>query len=83
MLTFKSITLRRDVKLPDYSPEEEELSDNWKKQQRYVHKCKEAAWKRCFQKYLAAHNLSHKEKPVKININDVEMIKGDDKNRGK
>ena len=83
VLTFKSITLRRDMKLPDYSPEEGELSDNWKKQQRYVHKCKEAAWKKCFHKYLAAHNLSHREKPVKININDVEMIKGDDKNRGK
>ena len=34
VLTFKSITLRRDMKLPDYSPEEGELSDNWKKQQR-------------------------------------------------
>ena len=37
--------------------------------------------------YLTAlrerHNLSHKEKPVKININDVVMIKGDEKNRGK
>ena len=83
MLTFKSITLRRDIKLPDYSPEEEELSDNWKNQKRYVHKCNEAAWKRCFHKHVTAHDLSHKEKPVKININDVEMIKGDDKNRGK
>ena len=36
----------RDIKLPDDSPEEEQVSDNWKKQQRYVHKCKEAAWKR-------------------------------------
>ena len=29
------------------------------------------------------HNLSHKEKPVKINIIDVVMIKGDEKNRSK
>ena len=35
-----------DIKLPDDSPEEEEFSDNWKKRQRYVHKCKEAAWKK-------------------------------------
>ena len=29
------------------------------------------------------HDLSHKEKPVKININDVVMIKRDEKNREK
>ena len=34
--------------------EEEEVSDNWKKQQRYVHKFKEAAWKRWVHKYLPA-----------------------------
>ena len=79
--------LGRDIKLPDDSPEEKEVSDNWKKRQRYVHKCKETAWKRWVHECLAAlrerHNLSHKEKPVKININDVVMIKGGKKNRGK
>ena len=78
--------LGRDIKLPDDSPEEKEVSDNWKKRQRYVHKCKETAWKRWVHECLAAlrerHNLSHKEKPVKININDVVMINGDKKNRG-
>ena len=87
VLTPNSMILGRDIKLPDDSPEEEEASDNWKKRQRYVHKCKEAAWKRWVHEYLAAlrerHNLSHKEKPMKININDVVMIKGDEKNRGK
>ena len=29
------------------------------------------------------HNLIPKEKPVKIKINDVVMIKADEKNRGK
>ena len=29
------------------------------------------------------HNLNHKEKPVKININDVALITGDEKNRRK
>ena len=79
--------LGRDIKLPDDSPEEEEASDNWKERQIYVHKCKEAAWKRWVHEYLAVlrerHNLSHKEKPMKININNVVMIKGDEKNRGK
>ena len=43
------------------------------KWQRYVHKCKEVAWERWVHEYLAdlRHNLSHKEKPVKININDT------------
>ena len=38
--------LGRDIKLLYDSPEQEEVSDNWKKRQRYVHKCKKAAWKR-------------------------------------
>ena len=32
--------LGKDIKLPDDSPEEEQVSDNWKKQQRYVRKFK-------------------------------------------
>ena len=87
MLTPNSMILERDIKLPHDSPEEEEVSDNWKKRQRYVHKRKESTWKKWVQKHLAAlrewHNLSHKEKPVKININNVVMIRGDEKNRGK
>ena len=83
-LTPNSMIFRRDVKLPDDSPEEKEVSDNWKKWQRYVYKCKEAAWKWWVHKYLLTlpdrHNLSYKEEPVKININDVLMIKGDVKN---
>ena len=87
VLTPNSMILERDIKLPDDSPEEEEVSDNWKKRQRYVHKCKRAAWKRWVHEYLAAlrerNNVSHKEKPVKTNINDVVMINGDEKNWGK
>ena len=43
--------------------------------------------KRWVHEYLAAlreiYNLSHKEKPVKINIKDVVIITGDKKNCGK
>ena len=82
-----SMILVRYIKLLDDSPEDEEVSDNWKKRQRYVHKSKEVAWKRWVYDYLVnlreRHNLSHKEKPVKININDVVLIKGGKKNRGK
>ena len=81
------MSLGRDINLPNDSPEEEQVSDNWEKRKRYVHKCKEAAWKKWAHEYLAAlrerHNLSHKEKRKTININDVVMMKGDEKNRGK
>ena len=53
--------LGTNIKLPDDSPEEEEVSDYWKKRQRYVHKCKGAAWKRwvyaCFAALREMHNL--------------------------
>ena len=52
MLTPNSIIHGRDIKLPHDSPEEEEFSDNWRKRQRYVRKCKEAAWKRWVHEYL-------------------------------
>ena len=64
VLTPNSVILGRDIKVPGDSPKEKEAIDNWKKRQRYVHKCKEAAWKRWVHEYLAAlrerHNLSHK-----------------------
>ena len=86
VLTPNSMILGRDIKLPDNSPEEEEISDNWKKQQGYVHECQEGAWKRWVHEYLAAlrerYNLSQKEKPVKIKIKDVVMTR-DEINRGK
>ena len=36
LLTPNSMILGRNIKLPDYYPKEEEVSDNWKKRQRYV-----------------------------------------------
>ena len=58
MLTWselEGVLLDVEVKLNNRPiSEEEEVSDNWKKQQRYVHKFKEAAWKRWVHKYLPA-----------------------------
>ena len=85
VLTINFMTLGRDIKLPHDSREEEEVSDNRKKRQRYVYKCKEAVWKRWVHENLAAlrerQNLSLKEKPEKININGLAMIKGDETTR--
>ena len=80
MLTTNSMILGRYFKLLDDSPEEEEVSNNWKKQQK-------KGWERWMHDYLVAlrerHNLSHKEKLVKISIIDVVLIKGGKKNRAK
>ena len=63
--------LGRDINLPI----------TWKK------RFKEAASERRLHKYLAAlrgrHNLIHNEKSMKININNVVMIKRDEKNHRK
>ena len=44
-------------------------SDEWKKRQRYVQRCKENTWKRWKHGYLVAlrerHNLSHKDRTSK------------------
>ena len=52
VLTPNSVILGRDNKSPDNFTEEEEVSYNWKKRQRYVHKCKEASWKRWVREHL-------------------------------
>ena len=75
VLTPNSMILRRNIKLPDDSPEEEEVSDNWSKWKKYIHKCKEAVW---VHECLAALKERHNEKPKKINFNNVIMIKGDE-----
>ena len=79
------MTLGRNASLPPDTPEDN--SDNWKKRQKYVHKLKDNAWKRQIHKYLATlqerYSLNHKERCTKININDVVMVNGEEKNRGK
>ena len=82
------MVLGRDVNYQMILQKKKKIGDNWKKRQRYVHRCKEAAaWKRWIHEYLIAlrerHNIRHKEKPVKIKISDVVIIKGDQKNRKK
>ena len=86
-LTPNSILLGRDVVLP---PDQEVTSENegekFRKRQKYVQKCKQAAWKRFQHEYLVAlrerHNLNHKGKDANIQIGDVVIIKGESKNRG-
>ena len=46
------LILGRDINLQDDSPELEQVSDNWKKRKRYLHKCKVTVWKRWAHEYL-------------------------------
>ena len=52
----------------------------------FLNSYKETLWKRWKHEYLVAlrekHNLKHKDKTIKINVDDVVMIKGEEKNRG-
>ena len=84
-LTPNSILLGRDVVLP---PDQEVTSENegekFRKRQKYVQKCKQAAWKKFQHEYLVAlregHNLNHKGKDANIQIGEVVIIKEESKN---
>ena len=85
ILTPNSLILGRDVNFPNAAPHESE-SETMKKRHKYIKRCKEALWKRRKHEYLVylreKRNLKHKDKTFKINVGDVVMIKGEDKNRG-
>ena len=58
-----------------------------KKWQRYIKRCKDAAWNRWNKGYLRflreRHNMKNNQRHMKITIGDVILIKGDDKHRAK
>ena len=79
--------LGRDTAVLEEDPEEEDDKNSWKKREKYIVRCKDAAWRRWKREYLTAfrerHNMAHKAKVVKIDTGDVVMIKGEDKRRRK
>ena len=58
-----------------------------KRRQRYINKCKEATWKRWKKEYLGfvreRDNLMHNTKEMMIEVEDVVLSKGEEKNKGK
>ena len=70
-------------------PEEllEEDTPELKRPQRYINNCKEAAWKRWKKEYLRSlqerHNMMNNIKEMKIEVGDMVLIKGEEKNKGK
>ena len=86
-LTPNIILLGRDVVLlTDQEVTSEDEGEVFRKWQIYVIKCKETACRRFHCECLVAlreqHNLNHTDKLADIQIGDVEIIKGEGKNRG-
>ena len=88
ILTPNSMILGRDTKMVDGNMTEDEEEDiSWQRQQKYVKRCKDAAWRRWQREYVIAvrerHNTQYKFKAVNINVGDVVMINGESKKREK
>ena len=70
-------------------PEErlDEDTPEIKRRQRYINKCKEAAWKRWKKEYLGSlrerRNMMDNTKEMKIEVGDVALITGEEKSKGK
>ena len=82
------MVLSRDTKMVDGNLVEDKEEDlSWQKRQKYVKRCKDAAWRRWQREYVTAlrkrHNIQYKSIAVSINVGDVVMIKGESKNREK
>ena len=58
-----------------------------RKRVKYVRKCKDILWKRWTIEYLKArrerHNFNHQTKEATLKEEDVMLIKGEERNRGK
>ena len=69
---------------PDQEVTSENKGEKFRKRQKYVQKCKQAAWKIVRHEYLVAlrerHNLNHQGKDANIQIGDVVIIKRESKN---
>ena len=70
--------------LPDEEPSDVQDRD-LRKRRKYLRKCKDALWKRWKSEYVRAlrerHNATHSGKQARLEIGDVVLIKGEEKNR--
>ena len=69
-----------------YASPHENKGETVKKWHKYIKQCKEALWKRWKHDYLVAlrqkRNIKQANKTFKMNVGDVVMVKGEDKNWG-
>ena len=80
VLTPNTLLYRQPLLVP-----EEDLDEvpEIKRRQRYINKCKDAAWTRWWKEYLKVlkerHNMLHQAKEMKISSSDIVLIRGDEK----
>ena len=81
VLTTNTLLYRQPLLVP-----EEDLDEDVpeiKRRQRYINKCKDAAWTRWTKEYLKAlkerHNMLHQAKEMMVSLSDIVLIKGDEK----
>ena len=85
VLTPNTLLYGQPLLVPD-----EDLDEDFpemKRRQRYLNKCKDAAWTRWTKEYLKAlrerGNMLLQAKEMQISLGDIVLIKGDEKHRGK
>ena len=83
VLTLNLLVLGQQLIIPNKDPENIE-DKNLRKCQKYIQKCKEAAWKRWRSEYLTSlrerHNLNHSKKESEVTVGQVVKIKGEERN---
>ena len=85
VVTPITLLYRQSIIIPQERLDED--TPEIKRRQRYITKCKEAAWKRWKKEYFRSlrerHNMMHNTKDMKIEVGDVVLIKSEEKNKGK
>ena len=85
VLTPNALLYRQSIIIPQERLDED--TPEIKRRQRYITKCKKAAWKRWKKEYLRSlrerHSMMHNTKEMKIEVGDVDLIKSEEKSKGK
>ena len=82
ILTPSSMMMLDSNFIPEGDPDDD---GDLVKRAKYLRRCKDNVWRRWTMEYIRAlrerHNLKHKTKELKVNVGDVVLIRGDEKNR--
>ena len=86
LLTPNTMQFGRPNALPEQQPRRVEDRD-LRKRAKYIQQCKETLWKRWSSEYLKSlcerHNMKHGGKDSTLEIGEVVVINGEDKNHGR
>ena len=74
-----------NIGLPEEDPDEQDEAKAMVKRARYLKRCKDVMWKRWSSEYVRALRERHGQltgKESEINVGDVMLLQGEEKNRG-